>query len=234
MQQVGPSVNIIAECTLPEKILLAAFQLEEKGESPFSAEALIVTAWQKYPRTFGLKGYAEQYPDANKVLATIMGEKGLARRGWLIKMGQKLYAMTRDGRQVVRRLMQDEDEAPLAVASAPVKLPADHDKLLQTLLGSSAVQKYREGRKQEMNFADACRFWNITEHLESKVLDERLETLARNMILIERELGTATSVLGNGRTVEPADITLLSELHDYLEERFSRHLMLLRNRAGRR
>ena len=34
-----------------------------------------------------------------------MGEKGLARRGWLVKMGQKLYALTRDGRQVVRRLL---------------------------------------------------------------------------------------------------------------------------------
>ena len=71
-------MNTIAECTVPEKILLAAFQLEEQGQSPFSAESLIVTAWQKYPRTFGLKGYDEQYPDSNKVLASIMGEKGLA------------------------------------------------------------------------------------------------------------------------------------------------------------
>ena len=54
---MGASVNTIAECTVPEKILLAAFQLEEAGQSPFSAEALIVSAWQKYPRTFGLKGY---------------------------------------------------------------------------------------------------------------------------------------------------------------------------------
>src|SRR5262249_20107359 len=38
--------------TLPEKVLLAASQLESQGQSPFSAEALIVTAWQRYPRTF--------------------------------------------------------------------------------------------------------------------------------------------------------------------------------------
>ena len=96
---MGLFVNTIAECTVPEKILLAAFQLEEAGQSPFSAETLIVAVWQKFPRTFGLKGYAEQYPDSNKVLASIMGEKGLARRGWLDKMGQKLYALTREGRQ---------------------------------------------------------------------------------------------------------------------------------------
>lgn len=49
----------IEDCTVPEKILLAANQLEESGQTPFSAEALIVMAWQKYPRTFGLKGFVE-------------------------------------------------------------------------------------------------------------------------------------------------------------------------------
>src|SRR5216683_468758 len=94
------SVNVVTECTVPEKILLAAYQLEEQGQSPFSAEALIVSSWQKFPRTFGLKGYTDLYPDSNKILSSIMGEKGLARRGWLVKMGQKLYSLTNAGRQV--------------------------------------------------------------------------------------------------------------------------------------
>ena len=76
----GPNVD---EFTVPEKILLAADTLDKQGQSPFSAEALIVVSWQKFPKTFGLKGYADQYPDSNKILSSIMGEKGLARRGWL-------------------------------------------------------------------------------------------------------------------------------------------------------
>ena len=47
--------TVAVENTLPEKLLLAASHLEEAGQSPFSAEALIVSAWQKFPRTFGLK-----------------------------------------------------------------------------------------------------------------------------------------------------------------------------------
>src|SRR5260370_26468065 len=109
---MGESVNAVAECSVPEKILLAASQLEDEGQSPFSAESLIVTSWLKFPRTFGLKGYADQYPDSNKVLSSIMGEKGLARRGWLVKMGQKLYALTREGRQVVRRLLHADEPIP--------------------------------------------------------------------------------------------------------------------------
>src|SRR5947207_8895576 len=100
----------VEEFTVPEKILLAADVLDKEGQSPFSAEALIVASWQKFPKTFGLKGFAEQYPDSNKILSSIMGEKGLARRGWLAKMGQKLYALTRDGRAVVRRVTLEEGE----------------------------------------------------------------------------------------------------------------------------
>ena len=37
------NLTAVAECTVPEKILLAAVELEEQGQSPFSAEALIVT-----------------------------------------------------------------------------------------------------------------------------------------------------------------------------------------------
>src|SRR2546423_15387007 len=124
---MGESVNVVAECTVPEKILLAASQLEDEGQSPFSAEALIVGAWQKFPKTFGLKGYADQYPDSNKILTSIMGEKGLARRGWLVKMGQKLYALTRDGKQVVQRvLLEEEEEAP----GANIKLGREMEKVV--------------------------------------------------------------------------------------------------------
>src|SRR5205814_934824 len=125
---MGGTVNTVVECTLPEKILLAAYGLEEAGQSPFSAEALIVAAWQKFPRAFGLKGYLEQYPDSNKVLAAIMGGKGIARRGWLAKMGQKLYSLTREGRLIVRRLFTDDDQ-PETASNDPVKLSSEQEKL---------------------------------------------------------------------------------------------------------
>jgi hypothetical protein len=221
---MGGCVNTIAAFTVPEKILLAAFQLEEEGQSPFSAEALIVSAWQKYPRTFGLKGYDEQYPDSNKVLASIMGEKGLARRGWLVKMGQKLYSLSHDGRRAVRRLMHGE-------APETIKLAKEHDKLLQTLFVTSAYDKYREGRKLEMTFADACRFWNITENLPSEVLDARLDRLRAALAEIEQQIGLGTADLSDGHNISGDDITQLCDIHNQLSQRFSRHLTLLRNRV---
>jgi hypothetical protein len=226
-------VNVLAECTLPEKILLAAHELEEAGQSPFSAEALIVSAWQKYPVTFGLKGYAEQYPDSNKVLASIMGEKGLAKRGWLVKMGQKLYTLSRDGRQVVRRLLQGDEPAPTKSSGSVIHVPKDQDKLLNTLFGTTALEKFLEGRKQEWTFADACRFWNITENLAAEILDSRLDHLTAVLADLERQIGVSSAVLSNGRSVSAEDVAQLYEVHNQLSTRFSRHLTLLRNRTGR-
>ncbi|HWG45115.1 MAG TPA: hypothetical protein VN688_20260 [Gemmataceae bacterium] len=225
-------MNTIAECTVPEKILLAAFQLEEQGQSPFSAEALIVSAWQEYPRTFGLKGYDEHYPDSNKVLASIMGEKGLTRRGWLSKPGQKLYTLTHDGRRVVRRLLQGDDQ-PVTKSDRPVKLSRDHDKLLQGLFVASAYEKFREGRQQELTFADACRFWSITENLSGDALDGRLDHLRVALAEIERQVGLGSTNLGDGHNITCDDIGQISGIHSHLLQRFSRHLTLLRNRATR-
>ncbi|HXG11779.1 MAG TPA: hypothetical protein VNK04_18635 [Gemmataceae bacterium] len=221
-------MNAISELTVPEKILLAAAELEEKGQSPFSAEALIVAVWQKYPKTFGLKGYADQYPDSNKVLASIMGEKGLTRKGWLVKMGQKLYAVTREGRQIVRKLQQGE----ALPAPGPVKLGREQERFLNSLFASSALQKFLEGRKLELTFADACRFWGITESLHGAALDARLNQFRAALADVDRQIGLGEATLSNGRSVSAADIGQLGDVHAYLEERFGRHLNLLRSRRG--
>ncbi|MBY0525889.1 MAG: hypothetical protein K2R98_21025 [Gemmataceae bacterium] len=215
---------------MPEKILLASYQLEEQGQSPFSAEALIVAAWQKFPRTFGLKGYSDQYPDSNKILTSIMGEKGLARRGWLAKMGQKLYSLTREGRQAVRRLMQD-DEGDNQPATA--KLSREQEKFLLGLFATNAVEKYQQGLKLELTFSDACKFWGITENLRGEALDARMDKLRANLAEADRVVGSAGADLSNGRNVSADEMRLLHKVDEYLMERFSRHLSLLRNRVER-
>jgi hypothetical protein len=181
-----------------------------------------------------LKGFADQYPDSNKVLTSIMGEKGLARKGWLAKMGQKLYSLTRDGRNVVRRLQQaDAPQQPPPAAGASVALTRDQEKLLQGLYAGSAWNKYREGRKSELTFADACRFWGITESMHGDALDTRLEQLRIELTGIEVRMGLGSSVLSDGRSVTPEEIGVLLDTHAFLEGRFSRHLNLLRTRGGK-
>jgi hypothetical protein len=226
-------MNTIVENTLPEKLLLAASHLEEAGQSPFSAEALIVSAWQKFPRTFGLKGFEDKYPDSNRVLAQIMGEKGLPNRGWMVKVGQKLYSLTRDGRQVVRKLLQGEEVPPLtSKRAAPVdRLPKEVDILLQTLLCAGVVAKARQGRQEEWTFAEACRFWGLGERTGNAV-DTRLDELQAQIVQAEKVLANGPQMLGNGVEITAEQAGQLADLHHQLEQRFARHLNLLRSRAS--
>lgn len=214
--------------TVPEKILLAAENLEKKGQSPFTAEALIVASWERFPSTFGLKGFAEKYPDSNKILSAIMGEKGLARRGWLVKMGQKLYALTRDGRNVIRRvMMEEEEESP---AGTNHRLSRDHDRFVKSLMDSTAVQKFEDNRKQELTFADACKFWGVSENMKGDKLDERLEEMDRTLAELDRVLADVDGEAAGGRVVSAGDIRVLTNIHRYMEDRFERHLNLLKKR----
>lgn len=226
-------MNAIAECTVPEKILLAAYALEEAGHSPFSAEALVVSAWKKYPGTFGLKTFADHYPDSNKVLASIMGERGLARRGWLSKVGQKLYSLTREGRQSVRRLLRADEPPPVPPVVGPHKLSREHESFLQGVLASTALTKFREGRERELTFADACRFWGVTENLQGAQLTGHLSQVQAALADLDRQLGLGDCVLAGGRSVSGGDISVLGDLHVHLEQRFRRHLNLLLHRAAR-
>ncbi len=224
-------MNPVAECTVPEKILLAAHQLEHEGQSPFSAEALIVASWQKFPKTFGLKGYADLYPDSNKVLSSIMGVKGLASRGWLVKEGQKLYSLTRDGRQTVKHLLDGAEPAPSKKGSQ--RLSRDQEKFLLRQFETAAAEKYTEGRKPELTFSDACVFWDISEKMSPEAVNARLDRLRTNLRDIERILGSGDTELSNGRYVSNEDATRLGDIHQWLEEKFIRHLNLLRSRVAR-
>lgn len=222
----------VEDFTVPEKILLAAENLEKQGQSPFTAEMLIVASWQRFPGTFGLKGFAEKYPDSNKILSSIMGEKGLARRGWLVKMGQKLYAMTREGRNVVRRVMDQEEEAP--PAGSVTRMNRDHERFLKILFDSSAFQKFEDNRKHELAFADACRFWSITENMKGDMLDDKLEEMDHTLAEMDRVLADVDAETTGGRVVTAGDIRVMTNIHRYMKDRFERHLNLLRSRSTKR
>ena len=226
----------LADCTVPEKILLSAHDLEKGGESPFSAESLIVMAWKKYPKTFGLKGYAEHYPDSNKILASIMGEKGLAKKGWLLKVGQKMYVLTSDGKKAVTRLHAGEGPPPMqrTAPSPSLKgLPAELNRLLVGLLDSEALSKHLEDRKPEISFGDATQFWSLGDSLRSDEIDMQLELLREHLEDSRLRLEKAPLTLSNGRSVSFDDVALLKQLHSYLQDRFTRHLNLMRQRSVR-
>lgn len=224
----------VVELTVSQKILLAAYHLEEKGQTPFTAEALIVAAWKESPRTFGLKGFADDYPDANKVLACIMGERGLARRGWLLKMGQKLYQLSRQGKEEARRVLAGDDSPlPKRRALAQIKVPKELDAHLKSLFATKAYLRFQSGMKREITYKDACQFWGLPENVNGAVVDEYLEKVPKTIEEVEKLLIGDAVELSDGMTVSQDKLQSLQSVHKYLIGEFSRLLQQQRERTRR-
>lgn len=222
--------------SVSDKLLLAAYELEEKGQSPFSAEDLVVAAWQKFPDTFGLAGYRSEggklsYPDSNRVFAEIMGSKPIRKRGFLIKVGDKMYRLTEAGSEYAKHLLNRSRESP--IEKAGLARPTTDE--LRRLLDSKAFQKVRNQRLSDVTFYDACAFWGITPMSSAIDLKGRVAKL-------ERIVESARSVLQNksvtfehsGLPFGGADLDALLGVHTALLNKFREELEVIGERKDER
>jgi hypothetical protein len=140
--------------------------------------------------------------------------------------------MTREGRNVVRRVM-DQEEEPLATGGVQ-RMNREHERFLKSLFDSSAVQKFEDNRKHDVVFADATRFWNVTENMKGEQLDDKLEEMDQTLAELDRVLADNDAEMTGGRVVTAGDIRVLTNIHRFMEDKFERHLNLLRSRSTKR
>ena len=223
------------ELTVSQKILLAAHRLEELGTTPFTAEALTVACWKANPRTFGLKGFVELYPDANKVLSCIMGGRGLVTRGWVVKKGPKLYVLSRQGKEEAQRVQAGGDSPmPKRRALARIQVPRDLEQQLFDLFNNTAVRRFKDGMKREITFKDACKFWGLAENAQGDAVDATLNKVPATLEAVEKLLiGDTVELPTKGQSVTQAELKAIAGVHRYLTETFARHLSQQRERTRR-
>ena len=103
---------------------------------------------------------------------------------------------------------------------AAVKLSNDQEKAILGLLATTAVQKMEEGRKEEMTFADACRFWGLPETASGEAVDHALKRLPATLDAVENLLIGETIELSNGQSVSQEDLKSLAAVHKFLASDF--------------
>ena len=108
----------------------------------------------------------------------------------------------------------------------------DHEREFIRLDMSAAVLKFGEGLENELTFADATRYWGIGAPLRGEALDQKLNHVKEFLDEVEHLIGKNMVQLDNGRIVESRDLVVLRAVHQYLIDRFARHLTLLRSREG--
>lgn len=220
------------DLTIVQRILLAAHEISGEGRS-FSAEDLVVRCWELYPDHFGLQGYAQKYPDSNRVLTKIMGAKGgLRGRGWITKTGSKRYRLTEVGAIRAKELKGD------AVGSETGRFANLHRSLvaaLRRMLDSSARTKFESG--QRLTFSDACGFWNISSRSTATQFTAKTEEadLALRLGLEEaKDHGGRLTLPGATTGIATRDIEGLSALSEHLREEFADEISVIGKRTDER
>jgi hypothetical protein len=222
------------ELTVPEKILVAALALEAAGKTAFTAEDLVVGAWRTYKDTFGLQGYADQYPDSNRVLTNIMGTKGLRGKGWIIKIGEKKYRLTEAGRAAAKDFSTD---VPLSEGRAG-GLSREAITVLERLAVSPPARKAEGGDPVEnLTFTDASAFWGISARSSANVLRARLREVEEVLSAAELTTKQGDRILPTGHIPVRLTVELVRRLRSVdqaMRAKFARELELIEKRVDER
>jgi len=222
--------------TVVEKLIIAALQIDDESGVAFTAEDLVVIAWKKFPDTFGLKGYLDDkgnpaYPDSNRVFAEIMGSKPIRQRGYLQKVGRKMYQLTEAGRAEAVRISKINTSSPLRKLS----IPRDTIIELQKLLESKVLSKYLNEQTDLITFFDACAFWNISPRSTAIELTGKLANIEKIIKLAKDSIGSGeASTTHRGNIITSSDLDSLNNAHNYLKKRFESEINIIRERTDER
>jgi len=228
---------MVNNLSIHEKLLISALAIEEEGKERFSSEDLVVMAWKKFPEAFGLSGYVDEkgsplYPNSNRIYAEIMGSKPLRKNGLIKKVGSKMYQLTELGRSRANSLRIIKTENTIEKWA----LAREHIEFIRRLFESKAAKKYREDKKEDISFFDACGFWGISAASNAKDLWSRFAEL-------ENTLSTAIrSIFGKeyvqlkhgGERFSEKDITGLLEIHQFLQGKFGPEIEYIKKRTDER
>jgi hypothetical protein len=148
------------------RVLDAAVSLDAHGA--FTAQDLVVRAWQLYPESFALRGYAA-HPDSNAVLAKVHGTDGVVGRGWLAHHAEVVGALvvTAAGR-LAHATARGEKPARVTAPPRAVRRAREtravltdvEARALGVLAKTEALRKFLRG--SPLTFVDACTFWSIS------------------------------------------------------------------------
>ncbi len=222
--------------TNPEKLLIAAAEVRPPGET-FTAEELVVKAWELFPDEFGLAGYSEHFPDSNRVLTNIMGSKGMRGKGWLRKVGKKRYRLTPQGMSDGAALLDSKGTKPAKRKGLRAELGRQQSAALERLVETKAAQKVLSEDTPSVTFYDACGFWDITARSNANTLRVQLsnsETHLRDAIEALKNGGQHDLRLSKQRVLNASDLKRLLDAHRTMQEKFSAELHVIRQRTDER
>ena len=219
--------------SLREQVLLAALDCSSGDlEKTFTAEDLLVAAWKRDRVAWGLRGYEQEYPDADRLRKEIDSRgaregspsTGLVSSGLLLRVRERVYRLTPAGLAAAAEVVGAEPDtrgkAERALAEA-----------VSVILSHSVFRAWLKEPSTPKHFRDAGHFWAVAPGTPSRVIHARI-------LDIDRTLEKAVSLLDAGGVGEVTarhgkalfdrrDIERAMNFHAMLKERFAKDLATL-------
>ncbi len=213
---------------LREQVLLAATECcQGDCNKSFTAEELLVRAWERNKQAWGLRGYEEVYPDSAKLFKELdahAGKQGIVGSGKLEKLHHRVYRLTPAGLATASSLRPGD---PIAREKAGRKL----QEVIKQILEHPIFRKWIQDHTQPKHFRDAGHFWGIAPGMPSKTVRDRLGFVEGTLIAARDFLDTSgvdEVTEQRGKILfQREDIDRALEFQVALKQRFARDLRLL-------
>ena len=157
MTSAGTKKETPRRASLREQVLLAALDCSGGDlEETFTAEDLLVAAWNRDRVAWGLRGYEQEYPDADKLRKEIDSRgaregspsTGLVASGLLSRVRERIYHLTPAGLAAAAEVVGAEPDA----RGKAERVLAD---AVDTILSHSVFRAWMKDSNSPKHFRDA-------------------------------------------------------------------------------
>lgn len=157
------------------RIIEALFALSPDGPRVVTYEDIVVRAWELYPSDFGMRGYAEKYPDASDIHKRLYNR--LKSQGWVRTAGQKKFTLTPSGWEWAEAMFSGASTSKSRASGTRLgrttQLEIDH------LRHSKAVELYASGLRDQILDTDFYAFYQTSVRATPQSFEARLTVVDR-------------------------------------------------------
>lgn len=155
------------------RIIEALFALSPGGPRVVTYEDIVVRAWELHPSDFGLRGYAEKYPDASDIHKRLYNR--LKSQGWVRTAGQKKFALTPSGWEWAEAMFGGA--ATSKSSASGTRLGRSAQQEIDHLRRSKAIELYAAGLSGQILDTDFYAFYRTSVRATPQDFEARLSVV---------------------------------------------------------
>lgn len=212
---------------LKPQLLLAALGCSG-GEvrKTFTAEDMLIRAWERNKSVWGLRGHEDEHPDSEKIFKELnsRGSSGLVGQGLLEQVAPLIFRLTPAGLAAASELNPGD-------IKVREKAARELQEQIRAILGHAVFRKWLEDPSTPKSFHKVGAFWGIAPGTPPRVSRERVAFVETTLqaaegLLAVREVQAISDE--RGRVLfEHHDIQRCLEFQRTMKERFAKELQRL-------